>query len=91
MTVVRPFELADGRLMIQLITLGPGLCGGDAVSIDVRADDGARVVVTTTAASTRSCRWRPGRRPSSMSTLRAGHGAALEYYPLSRSLFPAAR
>jgi len=31
MMVIRPFELPDGRLVVQLITLGPGLCGGDAI------------------------------------------------------------
>ncbi len=51
MTVVRPFELPDGRLVVQLITLGPGLCGGDVVRINVTALDGARVIVTTTAAT----------------------------------------
>jgi urease accessory protein len=87
MTVVRPFELADGRLMIQLITLGPGLCGADAVTIDVHAGDGARVLVTTTAAS-RIMSMQAGAHAVQHVTLRAGHGAALEYYPLVTIPFP---
>lgn len=87
MTVVRPFELADGRLMIQLITLGPGLCGGDSVSIDVHAADGARVLVTTTAAS-RIMSMDAGAHAEQHVTLRAGGGASLEYYPLVTIPFP---
>jgi urease accessory protein len=87
MTVVRPFQLADGRLMIQLITLGPGLCGGDAVSIDVHVGEGARVLVTTTAAS-RIMSMEAGAQAEQHVTLRAGHGAALEYYPLVTIPFP---
>ena len=87
MTVVRPFELSDGRLMIQLITLGPGLCGGDSVRIDVHAQDGARVVVTTTAAS-RIMSMEDGAHAEQHVTLRAGHQAALEYYPSVTIPFP---
>jgi urease accessory protein len=87
MSVVRPFELADGRLMIQLITLGPGLCGGDTIRIDVHAHDGARVVVTTTAAS-RIMSMEDGAHAEQHVTLRAGDGAALEYYPLVTIPFP---
>ena len=49
MTVIRPFPLPDGRLVVQLITLGPGLCGGDTLEVDVTAGGGAKVIVTTTA------------------------------------------
>jgi urease accessory protein len=87
MTVVRPFDLPDGRLMIQLITLGPGLCGGDSISIDIAADEGARVVVTTTAAS-KIMSMEAGTRAEQHVTLRAGHEAALEYYPLVTIPFP---
>jgi urease accessory protein len=87
MMVVRPFELADGRLMIQLITLGPGLCGGDVVTIDVTAGDGARVVVTTTAA-TRVMTMEPGQKAEQHVVLRAGRNASLEYYPAVTIPFP---
>ena len=87
MTVVRPFDLPGGRLMIQLITLGPGLCGGDSVRIDIAAGDGTRVVVTTTAAS-RIMSMEAGAHAEQHVTLRAGHDAALEYYPLVTIPFP---
>lgn len=87
MMVVRPFDLPDGRLMIQLITLGPGLCGGDVISIDVSVGAGASVVVTTTAAS-RIMSMETGVRAEQHVTLRAGHDAVLEYYPLITIPFP---
>ena len=88
MTVIRPFELPDGRLVVQLITLGPGLCGGDAIHVDVSAEDGARVVVTTTAA-TRVMTMEPGQSAEQHVVLRAGPGASLEYYPALTIPFPA--
>lgn len=87
MTVIRPFELPDGRLVVQLITLGPGLCGGDTIHIDVSAEDGARVVVTTTAA-TRGMTMEPGQHAGQHVVLRAGATASLEYYPAVTIPFP---
>jgi urease accessory protein len=87
MTVIRPFELPDGRLVVQLITLGPGLCGGDAMRVDVTAEDGARVVVTTTAA-TRVMTMERGQRAEQHVLLRAGRDASIEYYPAVTIPFP---
>ncbi len=87
MTMIRPFEVADGRLVVQLITLGPGLCAGDSVRVDVAADEGARVVVTTTAA-TRIMTMDAGQQAEQHVALRAGHGALLEYYPTVTIPFP---
>lgn len=87
MTVIRPFELPDGRLVVQLITLGPGLCGGDAIRVDVTVEDGAHVVVTTTAA-TRVMTMEPGQTAEQHVRLQAGPGASLEYYPAVTIPFP---
>jgi urease accessory protein len=87
MTVIRPFELPDGRLVVQLITLGPGLCGGDAIRVDITAEDGARVVVTTTAA-TRVMTMEQGRHAEQDVRLRVGQGASIEYYPAVTIPFP---
>src|SRR6476659_4126357 len=51
MTLVRPFDAADGAQIVQLITLGPGFCGGDEVRVRITAETGANVLVTTTAAT----------------------------------------
>jgi urease accessory protein len=87
MTVIRPFELPDGRLVVQLITLGPGLCGGDAIHVDVTGEDGAHVVVTTTAA-TRVMTMEPGQHAEQHVVLRAGRDSSLEYYPAVTIPFP---
>ena len=88
MTVIRPFELPDGRLVVQLISLGPGLCGGDVMHVEVTAGDGARVVITTTAA-TRVMTMEAGRHAEQHVRLEAGHEASLEYYPAVTIPFPA--
>lgn len=87
MLVVRPFPLPDGGLAVQLITLGPGLCGGDIMRIDVTADEGTRVLVTTTAAS-RVMSMEPGSHAEQHVALRAAAGATLEYYPAASIPFP---
>lgn len=87
MTVIRPFELPDGRLVVQLITLGPGLCGGDAMHIAVAAEDGARLVITTTAA-TRVMTMEPGECAEQHVVLQAGPDASIEYYPAVTIPFP---
>lgn len=87
MTVVRPFELPDGRLVVQLITLGPGLCGGDVVRITATAGDGARVVVTTTSA-TKVLSMADDCHAEQHVLLQAGDDASLEYYPSVTIPFP---
>ena len=87
MTVIRPFELPDGRLVVQLITLGPGLCGGDVMHVDVTVEDGAGAIVTTTAA-TRVMTMEPGQHAEQHILLRAGRDASIEYYPAVTIPFP---
>ena len=84
---VRPFELPDGRLVVPLVTIGPGLCGGDTVQLDVTVEDGAAIVLTTTAA-TRVMSMDAGDRAEQHVRLRAGHAASLEYYPAPAIPFP---
>src|SRR4051812_10324877 len=87
MAIVRPFELPDGGLLIQLLSLGPGLCGGDAIHVDVEAGPGTRVVVTTTAA-TRVMSMDPETAATQRIVLRAAADASLEFYPCITIPFP---
>lgn len=87
MAVVRPFDLADGGLLIQLVSLGPGLCGGDSIALDVYAGSGTRVAVTTTAA-TRVMSMDPGCHAEQRITLHAEEDAVLEYYPCVTIPYP---
>ncbi len=85
--LVRPFALDDGRLVVPLITLGPGLCGGDVCTIDVHADEGARVIVMNTAA-TRVLGMTDDAQAVQRVRLTAGPAAHLEYYPGLTIPFP---
>jgi urease accessory protein len=87
MTLVRPFPLGDGRQLVQLITLGPGLCGGDAVRLRIVADEGAGVVVTTTAA-TRILSMHAGTHAEQHVEIAAARHATIEYYPAVTIPFP---
>ena len=87
MTFIRPFPLPDGRQLVPLITLGPGLCGGDRVHIRIAADAGAGVVVTTTAA-TRVLSMHAGAHAEQHVEIVAGRGATIEYYPAVTIPFP---
>jgi urease accessory protein len=87
MTLIRPFPLASGRLIVQLITLGPGLCGGDQIEVDIVAEHGADVVVTTTAA-TRVLSMQPGLHAEQRVRITADEGATVQYYPLVTIPFP---
>jgi urease accessory protein len=87
MTLVRPFELAGGRQLVQLITLGPGFCGGDRVDLRITAEPDADVVVTTTAA-TRILSMRPGEHAEQHVRIEVHGGATLQYYPLVTIPFP---
>jgi urease accessory protein UreH len=85
--LVRPFALADGRLVVPLITLGPGLCGGDTCTIDVHVEAGARVIVTNTAA-TRVLGMVDDAQAIQRVRLTAGPAAHVEYYPGLTIPFP---
>jgi urease accessory protein UreH len=87
MAVVRPFELPDGRLVVQLLTVGPGLCAGDTIRVDVTVEDGAAIVLTT-AAATRVMSMNAGEGAEQHVRLRAGPAASVEYYPALAIPFP---
>jgi urease accessory protein len=86
-TLIRPFALAGGGQLVQLITLGPGLCGGDRVDLRITAEADADVVVTTTAA-TRVLSMRPDDRAEQHVVIAARAGATVQYYPLATIPFP---
>lgn len=78
--IVRPFPLPDGRLVVQVLTLGPGLCAGDDCRIDVTSEPGARAIVVMQAAS-RILGMPEGTRATQSVNLVVAPGAQLEYYP----------
>jgi urease accessory protein len=87
MAIVRPFDLPDGGVLLQILSLGPGLCGGDRLTLSVSAGRGTRVVITTTTA-TRIMTMDPGRYAEQQILLRADDEAVLEYYPCLTIPYP---
>jgi urease accessory protein len=87
--IVRPFPLDGGRQLVQIITLGPGVCAGDTYAIDVTVEPGASAVVITQSAS-RLHHMPDGGRGTQAVTLKVAAGGHLEYYPGVTIPFPAA-
>jgi len=78
--IVRPFELDGGRALVQILTLGPGLCAGDHYTIEITVQPGARAVVIMQAAS-RILGMPDGACATQTVDLVVGADAQLEYYP----------
>jgi urease accessory protein len=78
--IVRPFELDDGRVLVQILHLGPGLCAGDEYAIAIRVERGARAVVIMQSAS-RVLGMPEGISASQHVHLMVQSGAHFEYYP----------
>ena len=78
--IVRPFALDGGRALVQVLMLGPGLCGGDTCTLDVIVETGARAVVIMQTAS-RILGMSEGAFAMQRVNLVVGAGAQLEYYP----------
>ena len=85
--IVRPFALDGGRALVQILTLGPGLCAGDASSIDITVEPGARAVVIMQAAS-RILGMESGAEARQAVALTVRADAQLEYYPGLTLPFP---
>lgn len=87
MAIVRPFDLPGGGVLLQVLSLGPGLCGGDTLTLSVSAGPGTRVAITTTTA-TRIMAMDPGRHAEQRVLLRVDDEAVLEYYPCLTIPYP---
>jgi urease accessory protein UreH len=85
--IVRPFPLDGGRALVQVLTLGPGMCAGDGCTIDVTVEPGARAVVIMQAAS-RLLGMADGEHATQSVTLTVRADAQLEYYPGLTIPFP---
>ena len=72
---------------MQVLTLGPGLCGGDNFTIDITVQSRARAVVVMQAAS-RILGMPPGTKAVQSVNLSIGAGGQLEYYPGLTIPFP---
>ncbi len=78
--VLRPFELGDGRVLLQLLNVGPGLLAGDRYALRVTVGAGARVVLINQAA-TKLHATPPGTWAEQTLDIQVDDGGELELYP----------
>lgn len=78
--IIRPFDLEDGRVLLQIVNVGPGVMAGDEFEIAITLKTGAKVVLLNQSAT----------KLHSMTTDESARqdvkidvqdGAELEYYP----------
>jgi urease accessory protein UreH len=87
--VMRPFQLADGSLLLQLLSVGPGMLAGDIYKIDIEVQPGASAVIVNQAAS-KVLTMPAGQFAEQHVTLSVAEDASLEYYPGTTLPYPAA-
>jgi len=78
--VLRPFWLDDGRAVLQIIGVGPGVLAGDHYTLNVHMEEGARVILLNQAA-TKIHSMPDGGSASLQASFSLEDGAELEYYP----------
>jgi urease accessory protein len=78
--IIRPFLLDDGRALVQVLMLGPGLCAGDDCALDITVEPRARAIVTMQTAS-RILGMEEGARATQSVNLTVHPDGQLEYYP----------
>jgi urease accessory protein len=89
--VVRAFETGDGTALVHLHNVSGGLLGGDRLNLEVHANVGTNVQITTTGA-TRIYRAHPDAEPTTVrNEISVGRDALLEYLPDAAIPFAGAR
>ena len=77
--ILRPFEVGGGRVVLQLLNVGPGVMQGDRYNLSVRVQSGAKVVLVNQSAT--KLHTMPSGSASQNITVHVERGAELEYYP----------
>lgn len=77
--IVRPFPLTDGRVVLQILTIGPGILEGDTFELNFRVARGAKVVIVNQSATRLHAM--PGGAARQRLEISVESGGELEYYP----------
>lgn len=77
--ILRPFEVGDGRVILQLLNVGPGVMQGDHYDLSISVKSGAKVVLVNQSAT--KLHTMPEGAARQNVTLHVEQGAELEYYP----------
>jgi len=77
---LRAFALPDGESLAQLLHIGPGVLGGDRLTLEVVVERGAEVLLVAQSAAKLHA-MHPGAFAELTVRLRVEAGASLEYHP----------
>lgn len=77
---LRAIALPGGEGVVQLMHVGPGVMGGDQLSVEVVVESGAQALVVAQSAA-KIHAMHPGERAQQRVTLRVARGASLEFHP----------
>ena len=87
--ILRPFHLADGTLLVQLLSVGPGMLERDHYDISVQVNAGAKLLLINQAAN-KVLTMQPHTCATQTVTLSVAAGGYLEYYPGTTLPYPGA-
>ncbi|CAN5898205.1 hypothetical protein BH24DEI2_BH24DEI2_03740 [soil metagenome] len=77
--ILRPFALDEGRVVLQILNVGPGIMQGDVFELNIQVETGAKVVLVTQSAT--KLHAMPHGAARQTVSLRVETGAELEVYP----------
>lgn len=78
--IIRPFMLTEGRVLLQLLNVGPGILANDRFHLHIKLEPGAKVVLLNQSA-TKLHRMQAGEKATQAILIDVAVGAELEYYP----------
>jgi urease accessory protein len=83
----RPFEVGDGRVLVQLVNVSPGLMADDVYKININVEEGAKVILVNQSA-TKLHQMPDGMMAKQTVDIQVANNAELEYYPGLTIPFP---
>lgn len=78
--ILRPFDLKDGRVLLQLLNVGPGILANDVFKLSIKLEPGAKVFLVNQSA-TKLHSMKPGEQALQEIAIDLAENAELEYYP----------
>lgn len=78
--IIRPFDLENGRVLLQIVNVGPGVMAGDDFEVAITLKGGAKVVLLNQSA-TKLHSMALGESARQDVKIQVDDGAELEYYP----------
>jgi urease accessory protein len=83
----RPFEVGEGRVLVQIVNVSPGLMAGDVYTINITIEEDAKVILVNQSA-TKLHQMPDGIMAKQTVDIQVANNAELEYYPGLTIPFP---